>query len=613
MQNHQLLNNFEDITNLVNNVCLNMQLGETISTKEFTFYDSMSSSEIGDPKMDIKVGYKDVKHPIQLIKDGEIKAAENLTNHELIHLIDYLLALEFTWLKGYSLSQTLYQFVYFYDENSYKNNLILKSYIECLYLNGIMMFETVRYSPFLKEDDYTITVFSFPEQKDEQTILNQISEAENLIGDKITNPNLRKKKKNINLNEYDAIDSRLKFLSPRPYLEMKIEDGFSMIESFLESLEYILSLAKEQNFYAILEKIIEFKNLPKNIFAKTYLDCNIFYSTGKYFSIYDMGDMVKNIFKDFGLSDSTLNSQSFLEYSYQCQIVCQNYITKYLSNQYRQYRDYCKIYQELSILISQSDKYEKEFLIKKDEAQTATTWSYNLACRMMAQHLHLGFQLELFDLADYCQIFFILEFVYRILEINTQSLMLIKFDKQFILAFQTKQNLDQAKKKLKPFQKQWFYYYIFYKGLQLYAKANSHICFLLEKYSLIPQFNDPETLKNRFANRFKIFENAFFLKMPTYQQYQEKVSEGFSKEKLDQYCEEIKQTLSQAQQLFQQIPENEEVVPLGIRNDAKKLIKVCILSSLSAMKIKLKKNDLQKLKGSFSSKEHIYYPYPEIL
>jgi len=46
----------------------------------------------------------------------------------------------------------------------------------------------------------------------------------------------------------------------------------------------------------------------------------------------------------------------------------------------------------------------------------------------MSNQLHLGFQLELFDQADYSQIFFALEFIYNILENNCQLFML-KVDK----------------------------------------------------------------------------------------------------------------------------------------------------------------------------------------
>lgn len=79
-------------------------------------------------------------------------------------------------------------------------------------------------------------------------------------------------------------------------------------------------------------------------------------------------------------------------------------------------------------MICLQDKYEKENLQKKDEQQIATGWCYNTACKLMSNQLHLGFQLELFDQADYSQIFFALEFIYNILENNCQLFML-KVDK----------------------------------------------------------------------------------------------------------------------------------------------------------------------------------------
>ena len=51
----------------------------------------MSSSEIGDPKMDTKVGYKDIKHPLELVQIGEIKNAEELSNLEAKKKFNFLL------------------------------------------------------------------------------------------------------------------------------------------------------------------------------------------------------------------------------------------------------------------------------------------------------------------------------------------------------------------------------------------------------------------------------------------------------------------------------------------------------------------------------------------
>lgn len=164
-----------------------------------------------------------------------------------------------------------------------------------------------------------------------------------------------------------------------------------MAENFFAQLEEIISLSKEKDFNIILERIKDFNALPKNILSKAYLDVNIFFVNQKYFSTYPIEEMVKGIFRDYGLKDSHFATGEYKEYSGQCCIVVQEYLAKYLRNPYRQYRDFSKLYQDLSVLVSSSDRYEKECLQKKEEQQIATGWCYNLACKMMANQLHLGF------------------------------------------------------------------------------------------------------------------------------------------------------------------------------------------------------------------------------
>jgi len=38
----------------------------------------------------------------------------------------------------------------------------MKSYIDALFLSGAIIYDTLRLSPYLREDDYIVTVFGFP-------------------------------------------------------------------------------------------------------------------------------------------------------------------------------------------------------------------------------------------------------------------------------------------------------------------------------------------------------------------------------------------------------------------------------------------------------------------
>jgi len=64
-------------------VGLEMTIGDMLHSEKFNLFDSMSSSELCDPKMDLKCGYKDIKHPSAQVDSKIIKKAEDLSNLEV--------------------------------------------------------------------------------------------------------------------------------------------------------------------------------------------------------------------------------------------------------------------------------------------------------------------------------------------------------------------------------------------------------------------------------------------------------------------------------------------------------------------------------------------------
>lgn len=51
---------------------------------------------------------------------------------------------------------------YFYDKKVYEESPVIKSYLESIFLSGAIIYDTLRFSPYLREDDYIVTVFGFP-------------------------------------------------------------------------------------------------------------------------------------------------------------------------------------------------------------------------------------------------------------------------------------------------------------------------------------------------------------------------------------------------------------------------------------------------------------------
>lgn len=51
----------------------------------------------------------------------------------------------------------------------------MKSYIEAIFLGGTIIFDTLRFSPYLREDDYIVSVFGFPKTESKmKNIVNYI-------------------------------------------------------------------------------------------------------------------------------------------------------------------------------------------------------------------------------------------------------------------------------------------------------------------------------------------------------------------------------------------------------------------------------------------------------
>lgn len=82
-----------------------------LSYDQFSLYESMSATEICDPKMDVKANLDSNDTVFKCLQAKTIKEPEELTIEEIIGIFDELLGKEMLWLKGNSLAQTLYTFM----------------------------------------------------------------------------------------------------------------------------------------------------------------------------------------------------------------------------------------------------------------------------------------------------------------------------------------------------------------------------------------------------------------------------------------------------------------------------------------------------------------------
>lgn len=86
METQDIMNKieFKDITAQIDQLVAGLSSGEMFSSQSFSLYDSMSATELGDPKMDYKYGLKDVKS----IHDYKIQAGSELSIGKIIGIYD---------------------------------------------------------------------------------------------------------------------------------------------------------------------------------------------------------------------------------------------------------------------------------------------------------------------------------------------------------------------------------------------------------------------------------------------------------------------------------------------------------------------------------------------
>ena len=78
-----------------------------------------------------------------------------------------------------------------------------------------------------------------------------------------------------------------------------------------------------------------------------------------------------------------------------------------------------------------------------------------MGVQLMIKQIFIGFELNLYSDLEYPMIFFILDYLYTLLDKNTRSF-IVRYDRDFLKAWQSKQGLDKKKKKTDRFSKEIF-------------------------------------------------------------------------------------------------------------------------------------------------------------
>jgi len=96
-------------------------------------------------------------------------------------------------------------------------------------------------------------------------------------------------------------------------------------------------------------------------------------------------------------------------------------------------------------------------------------WTFDMGIRSMMKQLYLGFELSLYADTEYHIIFYLLDNLYTFMDRNTRNF-IMRFDKDWLKAWQSKQALDKKKKILTEFQRRYFYENLCNKGIESYVR-----------------------------------------------------------------------------------------------------------------------------------------------
>ncbi|KAG0694642.1 Mak10 subunit, NatC N-terminal acetyltransferase-domain-containing protein [Suillus ampliporus] len=109
--------NFHDVTALFEDAAEDMQPGALVLAEGFTLQDAMSSFEIGEPRFDSGLGLLDKSKP-------SFNPLAPLTPEEVCWIIDRSFSCEMEWHSGYTLSQTIFSFLYVHSLKEIEPDLI---------------------------------------------------------------------------------------------------------------------------------------------------------------------------------------------------------------------------------------------------------------------------------------------------------------------------------------------------------------------------------------------------------------------------------------------------------------------------------------------------------
>lgn len=211
----QVVYNWTNITDEFFTAVNDLSLGELLHDQLFGLFEAMSAIEMMDPKMDAGMlcnrGNKKALSFDQALESGVLQM-ENLTNNQLIGIIDTTLACIVSWLEGHSLAQTVFTNLYLHKPYQIEDR-ILKAFSLSVYKFIDIIKEFLVKGMVYEEEDFQSLQYGYRLNPDisEQRIIGMLREIEEELHKKCRIKH-SEDKSNVTANEDIGLYARIRFV-----------------------------------------------------------------------------------------------------------------------------------------------------------------------------------------------------------------------------------------------------------------------------------------------------------------------------------------------------------------------------------------------------------------
>ena len=556
-----------DITNDMKNILNNLKLGEIIQADDFKFIDTMSAIELNHYKMDPHFQNEKVENCKTKIEKKIIKEMKNLNLEESLILIDELLKRELIWMNGGSISQNIFELIYFSDENINKTNNKINPNVFEIYLDSIiqilfLVYNTLNYCTFFREEDVSITFYQNAKNIERKDIFNDIKYIEKYLHEQSNQDNKKiisqilnrfhiqkilinilseqfdknnsnrfdnlivhvnelkseitlidfsisnelKEKNIIDLNLY--FDKNLYKIFPilgshKIGINLDEKSTIEKLQEFISSLTLICTIYNQTNLYHIIHYIQQLNKNNPSYIIREILDINLFPNNNLIFDKIDYKEILLENLKQIKITLTENLDSELLDYI----ISSHKELCKIeLKNKARKIREGKEIIDTLTAITIESHKIENEKLKNTNNKSTLINFLLISNLNTMLNLIFTNFSIDMFKIDECDYIFYVCENIAS--QLSMHSYILISKFSEKILKEENIAN-SQLKKKMSQFQKMLIDQSYIFNALKFAFNGLKGLMYYLKKNNLIkfPKINEVEKIL-RVNNRFKYFKNC---------------------------------------------------------------------------------------------------------